>query len=142
MLFAVHSRQQAICQNLFTSFLSRLLFVRDHRLRGDALLTQSIKCIDSNIYGAITIDKHCSISNLSVSGFKHKFKEFTGETPRDYINRRKINKAKELLRLGTSITDTTMQLSFNSSDYFSVVIRKYTTTSPTGYVRGDGNPEF
>jgi AraC-like DNA-binding protein len=121
-------------QSLLVAFLSRLLFIQKQTRKDDALMENIRQYIEKNICDVIKIEDICSIFHMSLSGFKHKFKEFTGVTPRDYINGRKIQKAKELLESGKSVTETAMQLSFNSSDYFSVVFKKYTLCSPTEFI--------
>jgi AraC-like DNA-binding protein len=116
------------------SFLYKLLFVNNNTKRDDELFENILLYIDRNIFENIEVEDICSLFNISLSGFNHKFKEYTGVTPRYYINGMKVQKAKELLKNGKSVTETAMQLSFNSSDYFSVVFKKYTTYSPTKYV--------
>ena len=120
-------------QSLFISFLSKLLFLNSQSGRDDALIKKILPYIDENIYNIIKIEDICSVFNISLSGFKHKFKEYTGVTPRDYINSIKVLKAKELLKEGKSVTETAMRLSFNTSNYFSVVFRKYTSCSPSKF---------
>lgn len=120
-------------QSLFVSFLSKLIFMQNQSKRDDSLMKNILQFIDENIYNIITIEEICSTFNISLSGFKHKFKEHTGVTPRDYINNSKIQKAKELLISGKSVTETAMQLSFNTSDYFSVVFKKYTACTPSKF---------
>lgn len=121
-------------QSLLVSFLSRLLFIRNQARRDDRLIEDILQYIDRHICDVIQIEDICSAFNISISSLKHKFKEYTGVTPRDYINSRKVLKAKELLESGKSVTETAMQLSFNSSDYFSVVFKKYTACCPTVFV--------
>ena len=58
-----------------------------------------------------------------------------GTNPRSFINYHKIEAAKKLLLDGQSVTDTAMELSFSSSNYFSAVFRRYTSLSPTEYVK-------
>ena len=70
----------------------------------------------------------------SLPQFKQKFKRYTGTSPRNYINIKKIEYSKDLLRNGTSITNTAMQLSFNTSTYFATVFKKYTLLTPSEYV--------
>ena len=120
-------------QSLLVSFLCRLLFLQDKEKRNDEFIENILQYIDENIYDVIKIEDICSHFHLSLSGFKHKFKEYAGVTPRDYINGRKVQKAKELLKAGKNVTETAMLLSFNSCDYFSVVFKKYTACSPTAY---------
>jgi AraC-like DNA-binding protein/mannose-6-phosphate isomerase-like protein (cupin superfamily) len=60
------------------------------------------------------------------------FKENTGLTPNDYLQRLRVNKARDLLVHSTrSITDVAFATGFSSSQYFSKVFRKYDGTTPT-----------
>jgi|GEM_PF-2506094 len=116
------------------SFLSVLLFSESHSLKDDELTKLIIAHIDTNILDDISSAEICEKFNISLSSFKHKFKELTGMTPRDYINSKKIKKAKEMLAFSKNITEVAMDLSFNTSDYFSVVFKKYTGMSPSKYL--------
>lgn len=69
----------------------------------------------------------------SLSYFKSKFRAETGITPMHYINREKIELAKQYLMRGMSVTDTAMALSFNSSNYFSTVFHRFTSFMPSEY---------
>ena len=120
-------------QGLFVAFLSRLFLNRSEPEDNDFLMQRAVEYIQSNIRNAILLRDLCSVCKMSLSSVKHKFKQYTGETPRDYINHRKIAEAKKLLDSGRSVTETAMLLSFNTSDYFSVVFRKYTACTPSEY---------
>lgn len=121
-------------QSLFISFLTKLLFLKNQSREDDALIKNILQYVDENINNIIKIEEICSEFNISLSGFKHKFKEYTGVTPRYYINSGKIQKAKELLKTGKNVTETAMLLSFNTSDYFSVVFKKYTACNPSEFM--------
>lgn len=73
-------------------------------------------------------------ADLSISWFKQKFKQQIGNTPRAYINSLKVEQAKQLLRQGVSVTDTAMQLGFDTSSYFSVVFKRFSAKTPTEYI--------
>jgi len=62
------------------------------------------------------------------------FKQSTGMTPNDYLQRLRVNKARELLA-GTTrpITDIAHDAGFSSSQYFSNVFRKYAGTTPSRF---------
>ena len=83
----------------------------------------------------LTMEELAKVALLSVSRFKQKFKIQLGTNPRSFINYHKIEAAKKLLLDGQSVTDTAMELSFSSSNYFSAVFRRYTSLSPTEYVK-------
>ncbi len=60
------------------------------------------------------------------------FKENTGLTPNDYLQRLRVNNARELLSNGQrTITDVAFATGFSSSQYFSKVFRKYVGTTPS-----------
>jgi len=125
-----------IAQGLFLIFLYRLFFLDESLQKADNIMEKAIEYINGNIEKNIGIDELSSCCALSESAFKYKFKDYTGDTPRQYINKMKVSKAKELLLKGLSITDTAMELSFNSCDYFSVVFRKHTLMTPSQFKAG------
>ena len=60
------------------------------------------------------------------------FKQSTGMTPDDHLQRPRVNKAHALLAGTTrSVTDIAYATGFSSSQYFSKVFRKYDGTTPT-----------
>lgn len=98
-------------------------------------IQKSIDYIQKNITQAITLEEIAAFCNLSTSSYKQKFRAQVGISPRNYSNMEKIKIAKTLLDSGYSITDTSMQLGFNTSSHFTKVFKKYTSQSPHSYVR-------
>ena len=76
--------------------------------------------------------------NLSESRFKNLFKELTGFTPMDYIQREKVEIALNRIAKDPSIsfTDLAYELNFSSPQYFSTVVKKYTGNSP-GFIKSN-----
>lgn len=67
------------------------------------------------------------------------FKTQTGLTPNDYLQRLRIDKAKEQLReTNFSVTDIAMATGFSSGQYFSTVFGRYTGVSPTIFRKRSG----
>lgn len=100
-----------------------------HRLENRLAVLEDY--IDSHIAEPISIRDLSEISGFSPSTVSHRFKEYYGRTPGEYINYKKILKAKSLLAAGHSVTDTAMALGFNSGDYFSTVYKKFTGRCPS-----------
>jgi len=96
---------------------------------------KALTYIMDNITSDLSLDDIASYCLLSTSHFKQKFKNQMGISPRNFINQQKIDYAKSLLPDCTSITDVSMALSFSSSNYFSVVFKKYTSYSPTEFIQ-------
>ena len=121
---------------LFVSFLTRLLFLQRQGVSLDARVNRAVDYIKEHAASRLSLEELAQLSGMSLSGFKHRFREVTGKTPREFINHAKIGHAKKLLESGKSVTDTAMELGFNSSDYFAVVFRKFTAQTPTHYREG------
>lgn len=107
--------------------------------KSETALSPDIKCsldyIAANITSELTLEELASVSNLSCSQYKQKFKRELGVSPRHFINQKKIEFAKTLLLEGVSVTDTAMRLGFTTSGYFSTVFKKYTLYSPVEFIK-------
>ena len=72
---------------------------------------------------------HCSRARLF-----HLFKETTGMTPNDYLQRLRVERAKShLLNSDQPITEVALACGFSSSQYFSSVFRKYTSSTASEF---------
>jgi AraC-like DNA-binding protein len=75
-------------------------------------------------------------AHASTAHFARSFKQAFGETPHKYLSRRRIERAKELLR-GTdlSATDVSLEVGFQSLGSFSAAFRELVGESPGRYGR-------
>jgi AraC-like DNA-binding protein len=75
-------------------------------------------------------------AHASTAHFSRSFKSAFGETPHQYLRRRRIERAKELLR-GTelSVTRVSLEVGYRSLGSFSSAFRKLVGQSPGGYAR-------
>lgn len=96
---------------------------------------QTLDYILDHISENLSLEMLAERCRLSTSQFKQKFKAQVGISPRNFINQQKIEAAKSLLLDGTSSTDTAMQLGFDTSSYFAAVFKKYTTQTPSEFVK-------
>jgi AraC-like DNA-binding protein len=82
-------------------------------------------------YSAEEYAKYC---NLSLYRFIHKFKQYTGMTPIDYITKIRVNAAKELLVNSTyNISEIASIVGYENPLYFSRVFKKVTGIPPSKY---------
>ena len=102
-------------------------------------ISVAMNFIAKNITEEITLEELAAYCGLSLSRFKQRFREEMGIAPREYINIKKIEEAKRLLREGVGITDTAFGLGFSSSTYFSVVFKKVVGMSPKDYRKNNSN---
>ncbi|HVK23066.1 MAG TPA: AraC family transcriptional regulator [Actinokineospora sp.] len=96
-------------------------------------LSKVMAWIDQNIDGPCEVPQLVEISGLSASRFFEVFRAETGTSPKDYLLRRKIASARDLLRVNRdlSISDVAHSLGFSTSQYFATVFRRYYGCSPS-----------
>lgn len=120
---------------LFVSFIAQLVLSAGPEIRHSDAIQRVLTHIEENICTQLTLEQLAALSGLSLSGFKQKFRRETGITPREYINLKKIEKARVLLKAGVSVTETAFALDFSSSSYFSVLFRQVEGMSPRAWAR-------
>ena len=79
------------------------------------------------------IQRLCEMLNISRVTLYRLFKSKTGISPKQYLLNYRIEQAKLLLRMGTSVKNTAASCGFNDSFYFSRVFKEYTGSSPSRY---------
>lgn len=98
------------------------------------------------------IREHCSeqISTedlIRISGYGRTrlfelFTDIAGTTPTDYLNRCRVEKARELLLSSNkSIKDIAKECGFTSSSYFKIVFKKYFGSSPLNVRQHEGQAD-
>lgn len=129
-------------QNLFLYCLLCLLDEKPILITLSSDIDAAKQYILTHLTEPIYMDELVGSSGISVSHFKHKFKEQIGLTPREYINHMKIDKAKERVAKGNeSITDIAFDYGFSTSNYFCVVFKQFTGQSPKEYRKQVGSSE-
>ncbi|HOR86763.1 MAG TPA: AraC family transcriptional regulator [Bacillota bacterium] len=117
-----------------------LMLLIDYSQRQERVVSKDIQAavdyIRENIFEIISLDTLAVVSGLSLSRFKQKFYQQIGFTPREYINFQKVETSKRLMTEGMNITEASVELGFSSSNYFSSVFKRFTTQSPSDYLKG------
>lgn len=98
----------------------------------DERVESLLNYMDAHITEKLSIASLAKKTNLSESRFKNFFKEKTGFTPADYIQRKKVEIALQKINDDPtiSLSDLAYDLNFSSPQYFSTVVKKYTGSSP------------
>lgn len=92
------------------------------------------KTIANNMYADLSIDELAHLCSMSVSSFKRKFKEVFKESPKKYISKMKLEKARKLLASKEDrISDIAYDCGFESISTFNRSFKAYFGKSPTEY---------
>ena len=87
-----------------------------------------------SIYKNLIAEDISKTLNISYSGFRRAFKEFTGTSPSQYMMELKLNEAKLLLSTtAQSVKNISYSLNFENPEYFSVFFKKRTGITPIEY---------
>ena len=90
--------------------------------------------IELHCNSQLSISYIASQVSLSESHFCHLFRQETGTTPIQYLNRTRISRAMELLRnTDKSITEIAMECGFSNLTHFNRMFRKFAAESPRNY---------
>lgn len=117
-------------------FITSLIYHREtHPPAGNAdMVSRSIDFMNDNISHRYGLTELAQQQNISVTHYAKMFKQKTGETPVNYFNRLKVQKAcQNLYFTDRSIKLICGELGFDDQYYFSRLFRKVTGISPLKY---------
>ncbi|MBF0199674.1 MAG: helix-turn-helix domain-containing protein [Planctomycetes bacterium] len=102
--------------------------------RENTLISKSIQYVEDHIQESISADQLARELYISPSHFRKLFRESMDCAPSQYIARKKMEKAQEMLGdTDKNITEVAMSLGYNDSNYFSTVFKKWVGLSPREY---------
>ena len=94
-------------------------------------IIRAIDHISENFKESITLDELSALCGISKYHFLRIFKQVTSLTPSSYINRVRINYAKQLLLNGVSVTEAATASGFSDVHYFSNCFKKLQGCRPS-----------
>lgn len=106
-------------------------------LHGPSWIRGALHAIDAAPELAHSLTAFADAAAVSASHFSRTFKQFTGMNVTDYVNAKRIIRAKELLsRSDGTIADIAEQCGFASIPHFHRVFKALTDATPSSYRRG------
>lgn len=97
-------------------------------------VAEAVQHMEQHLASPISLETLARQAGYSRSRWFQLFKEATGMTPNDYLQRLRVAKARELLSGSQeTVTGIAFAVGFSSSQYFSTVFRKYSGMTPAAY---------
>ncbi len=128
--------KREVITSLFTLFfyeLQRMLSTPTEEIMNDRDMNPIVHFLSENFSHAGCLYDISKKFHISQSHFIRKFKQTTGFTPHDFVLRKKIEAAKELLGAHQTVCSVSDLMGFSSASYFTKVFRKYTGCAPGQY---------
>ena len=99
-----------------------------------ARLRRVVELVHEKIEDEVTLDELAESAGLSPAHFSQMFRKSTGESPHQFVLRRRIERAKEMLRAAEArVLDVAVACGFKTQQHFARVFRKLCGASPTEY---------
>lgn len=100
-------------------------------------IQKAVSFVDDNYRTDISRDAACGLAGMSPSHFSRTFRKVVGMSYQGYVNRKRIAKAKELLRTSPqSIADIAAYVGFADNTGFGRIFKKVTGHTPSAYRKG------
>ena len=98
------------------------------------IVEDTIKYIHSHLSESLSLETIAENLHISPSHLSRTFRKSYSEPLTEYINKTRIEKAKEyLINPGTLSYEVAGLVGYNDPTYFSSIFKKYTGTSPTEF---------
>lgn len=103
-------------------------------------ITNTMEYIENHIGEKINLEKMAGEIGYTGYYLSNKFQREVGMTINHFIQKRKIETAKDMLKTSRySIADVSEQLAFSSPSYFSSIFRKYEGITPGDFLKNIQN---
>lgn len=97
-------------------------------------IATAIAFLQEHLHEPVMMNELANRAGCSRARLFQLFKQHTGLTPNDYLQRLRVDKARQLLTTTMqSVTEIAFAVGFSSSQYFSRVFRKYTGQTPSNF---------
>lgn len=131
---------EVICQNLLEILIIRIIRSQ-HLIPVPISSTRMTKeCarikeyLDTNYAEHITLDTLTGLTHMNKYYMAHSFTKFTGLSPIQYLNQRRMEAACHLLKnTDYSVSNIASATGFSSQSYFTQMFRKHLNTTPIKY---------
>ena len=113
--------------------VSKIVFDSAVMIEHDDLAKEAEEYIRNNLSSDLSVSALCRRLFISKNGLYNLFRETFGVTVNEYVTERRLERARELILEGESISTSADAVGIGNYKYFSRVFKKHTGISPTEY---------
>jgi AraC-like DNA-binding protein len=94
-------------------------------------LKRVVEYVDKNLTAKITLQEMAAVAGLSRMHFAAQFRAATGARPHEYLLRRRIERAQELLKQAEiTLVDIALTVGFQTQAHFTTVFKRFVGDTP------------
>jgi AraC-like DNA-binding protein len=94
-------------------------------------LNRVLQYIDENLAAKVTLQHLAAVAGLSRMHFAAQFRAAVGARPHEYLLKRRIERAQELLRQAdVSLVDIALTVGFQTQAHFTTVFKRFSGDTP------------
>ncbi|MEZ5427660.1 MAG: AraC family transcriptional regulator [Pyrinomonadaceae bacterium] len=106
--------------------------------KGEPRVVSRVKSyLEENYMENVSLAEIAAFARMSRFHLIRVFKKHTGLPPHAYLEQIRVNRAKELLRSGTSIIETANELGFFDQSHLTKTFKRFAGTTPGQYLQGN-----
>ncbi len=138
---------EIMCKGLFLTLLAELCRHYTCQIRVEKretimsgrkqAIARVIEYIEEHYADSFDMERLASLAYLSSSHFRSVFREHVGLSPLEFLNRHRLDKAKELLATtDRNVSEIAYQVGFHDPGYFARMFRRMEKKSPLSFRKG------
>ncbi|MCX2981722.1 helix-turn-helix domain-containing protein [Halieaceae bacterium IMCC14734] len=112
----------------------------DASIHQDELVVEAQQWLQDNLHQRVNIADMLPLLQVSSRTLQRRFRQATGQTPLQYLNRKRLEAATDMLRASNlNVSEIAWQLGWQDVSYFTRLFRQHTGMTPARYrqsVRG------
>lgn len=99
----------------------------------DPHLRRAMKALHGDLAHSWTVESLAHRAGMSRASFAQKFRDAAGETPLEYLTRRRVERAQRLLKSGRSTKEVAVDVGYDSPVSFARAFRRVVGTAPGAF---------
>jgi AraC-like DNA-binding protein len=101
--------------------------------RAGRLCDRAIELIEARFHGPLSLQELAETTGLGVRQFCRAFRDATGQSPHQFVLRRRVEHAKLLVARGTALVDVALQCGFSDQSQLTRTFVRLVGTTPARY---------